>query len=601
MRPSARLVLILLSLALLTSVGCGNTTMLTDQSAGAYGLPQGPAEKAYCPYLPSKTSFGSANLATISGSAGYTYRQNGEGQYGTLSTSTRPIRFAEVRVTDGGGNVVQCAETDANGNFSFAMPADGATYHVAVASRALNSQIKVSVLNHPENNTPYEVSMAFTTNANKTLTPIVAQADQAFDASISGGAFNILDDIYQANVWLRTQTANCGASLINCQAFSVAPKITAYWAAGFNPGVYFGGDRAISFYLPGQSTLLILGGMNGDVDNSDNDQFDNSVIIHEYGHFIEDIYAKTNSPGGSHNGDSILDPRLAWGEGWADFFQAAVTGNAVYRDTYGTASGSFGVYFNADITSQTDGMDIPASPDEGIFHEFAITRTLWGAIAPHPISNIASQENGINGGLRVPFRELWYLFTNTNVGFKSKAFHFRNMGLWLRNQSTLNLEDLSPARSAELISSSQDHYAIPVTSTGCAMTNTITGYREPYDNGSFATSNLARSNHFYHIHHNGGSAGFTMRWTPSHEATDLDLYLYNETYVFGDTTTMSGISNNSITCTGGSTCTRSLYVGSLPPGDYLLDVMVFTQYSAGSTSTYNITYNGGQICPDPQG
>src|SRR5690606_13846811 len=107
----------------------------------------------------------------------------------------------------------------------------------------------------------------------------------------------------------------------------------------------------------------------------DTDHFDDSIILHEYGHFLEDVYSKTNSPGGVHTGETILDPRLAWGEGWANYFQAAVTGNPVYRDTFGTSLGFSGVYFNENLESGTS--DTPNNPGEGNFREFAITRALW--------------------------------------------------------------------------------------------------------------------------------------------------------------------------------------------------------------------------------
>ena len=138
--------------------------------------------------------------------------------------------------------------------------------------------------------------------------------------------------------------------------------------------------------MNGKRELYLLGGENGDVDFSDTDHFDNSVIIHEYGHFIEDIFGAPNSPGGSHNGNSVIDPRLAWSEGWADFFQAAVTGQPYYRDTKGNVNCSetdptscTGVLFDESIDVPTD--DRPILLGEGNFHEFSVSRTLWQALS----------------------------------------------------------------------------------------------------------------------------------------------------------------------------------------------------------------------------
>lgn len=94
-------------------------------------------------------------------------------------------------------------------------------------------------------------------------------------------------------------------------------------------------DSPLSFYKPGERKLFILGGSNGNVDTADTDHFDNSIILHEYGHFLEDVYGKTDSPGGYHNGSSIIDPRLAWSEGFTNSFQGAALGKNFYLDTAG--------------------------------------------------------------------------------------------------------------------------------------------------------------------------------------------------------------------------------------------------------------------------
>ncbi|MEK7356871.1 MAG: hypothetical protein AAB250_10505, partial [Bdellovibrionota bacterium] len=153
--------------------------------------------------------------------------------------------------------------------------------------------------------------------------------------SLVGGAFNILDQILNAQEYLRTKTSGCSGTFGDCSAFTTAPLVLVYWTPGLSPGVYYGISGGISFYLNDDKELYILGGISGDTEVSDMDHFDNSVIVHEYGHFIEDQFGNPDSPGGSHNGNSVIDPRLAWGEGWANFFQAAVTGVPYYRDTYG--------------------------------------------------------------------------------------------------------------------------------------------------------------------------------------------------------------------------------------------------------------------------
>ncbi len=65
----------------------------------------------------------------------------------------------------------------------------------------------------------------------------------------------------------------------------------------------------------------------------DLDAWDESPIIHEYGHFIEDKYSCDESPGGPHSFSKILgDLELAWSEGFNNYFQSAVRRGMGYPD-----------------------------------------------------------------------------------------------------------------------------------------------------------------------------------------------------------------------------------------------------------------------------
>src|SRR6185295_15313242 len=104
-----------------------------------------------------------------------------------------------------------------------------------------------------------------------------------------------------------------------------------------------------------------------DTDNSDTDHFDNSVIIHEYGHFLEDNMFNSDSPGGSHNGDKVIDPRLAWSEGWGNFIQGAVRNVARYTDSLGNDDGTTRLIYDADMENAQIGNDTPNANGEGNF------------------------------------------------------------------------------------------------------------------------------------------------------------------------------------------------------------------------------------------
>ena len=78
--------------------------------------------------------------------------------YGLATNLTRdggnpsPIRFAEVRVTGSGGDLIQCAETDVTGHFEFLLPKSNNVYTVHVTSRSSNLHNTAFVLSDPQEN-----------------------------------------------------------------------------------------------------------------------------------------------------------------------------------------------------------------------------------------------------------------------------------------------------------------------------------------------------------------------------------------------------------------------------------------------------------------
>jgi hypothetical protein len=505
-----------------------------------------------------------------------------------------PIRFAEVSVTDSAGNVVQCAETDSAGAFSFQLPRDSSTYTIRVLSGSNNSSNTAYVMTNPTANDLYSISTTVVASANSSNTRLVAKAT----GSLEGGAFNILDQISNAQSYLRTQTANCSSSgqtnyVPDCDPVTDIPMISVYWTPGLTPAVYRGGTGPISYYLNGQRTLWIQGGLNGDTDNTDMDQFDNSVIIHEYGHFIEDMFGRPDSPGGSHNGNAVIDARLAWGEGWADFFQAAVTGNPYYRDTFGHIgcsgtppsgqSSCYGASFNENVdTSPT--LDIPTATGEGNFREFSVTRLLYAVVKPGGTKN---------------FSEIWTALHGPTSGMKAVADRFKSIGRLHKIQlATAGHSDWSSYRTTEKQTGDLSGYGTPFNSS-CASTSQAMAVRmTAADNASFAKSDQFRNNDFYTYAHPGGTFNLQLSWSGANQV-DLDVYIYKEGYAYGDSSSMAASSavNNF-----GTSGTESIST-SLPAGNYMINVMAFTGNYAASTATYNTTYNltlnGAPVCPTP--
>ncbi|MBY0315534.1 MAG: hypothetical protein K2Q26_08450 [Bdellovibrionales bacterium] len=564
---------IFIGMLCLILVGCGSG----GDSGGGGTITSQPD-----PYCSTVTSYPGG--ITVTGDAEYEFRINGNG---AITGSPLPIRQAEIMVLDASGAIIQCGATDNSGNFSITVPNTSANYLLRINSRIENSLTKAYVMNNPSNKDHYFIEKSFNPTTSTALGTFTAEAD----GDIKGGAFNILDKILAANIYLQTTTNNCSTTFSDCVPFTGAPLAHVYWTKGFNPGTYFNAGP-VSFYLPGANELYILGGQSNDVDSSDTDHFDNSIILHEYGHFIEDNFSITNSPGGSHSGNSIIDARLAFGEGWGNFFQAAVLNNPVYRDTAGTPLGSTSVYFNENL--ETPGNDQPSVLGEGNFREFSIARMFWDAI------------DAVNEGAGVDqvtssFAELWAVFAGPTAGFKSSALRFRNIGLFHSIQQTLSGgSNWSSIRTGELQRGDQTDYIRPVTTgSSCSaipiQAANISGSQ--IENGSATNSNQFASNDFYQINHAGGVLTLGLSYTTSGGATaNLDLYVFPEKYVFGSSSSILASSTNPIS-SGATSGTESIST-NLAAGVYVINVRVNTSVRLGSGTSYSMTLNGVALCPN---
>lgn len=569
-------------------VGCGVPKASRVGGGESIAILPGPAEESYC-----STTMTYSSPITISGSATYQARVASSSGLGAAGAA-KPIRYAEVMVKNSAGSIAQCAETDGNGDYSFQLPNDGGSYTVYVNSRAYNDHAKVSVLDAPNSKRYYSLAGTFVANGTKNLSTMNAEVTEA--GLILGGAFNIFDQIVEANEYLISQVSNCSATYTGCANVATSvPKVEAYWKKGVDPGAYINSSDPLSFYLPGYARLFILGGLNGNTDSTDTDHFDNSVIIHEYGHFLEDTLFASNSPGGRHNGNSIIDPRLAWSEGFANFFQAAVLNNPWYLDTYGNVDGAqTGAYFNRSIENATTGSDIPTASGEGNFREFSVARLLWDAIDSN-----SDSVNGFTDSVSGAFADIWAAVTKSSGGLNQANLAFRNIGDFHVFQDALTGgTDFSDIRGVEHQVANTAEYAQYVT-TGTTCDYSLTPDDQIGDAGSFSTSDLFRNNDFYHLNISSQTATITLEYEDANGSgteADVDLYVYNSSARYGVTADMVGYSEaepdrNELTAE-----TESV-TASFPAGDYLINVKVYTGGAVGDQFDYKIKLNGSELCP----
>lgn len=105
----------------------------------------------------------------------------------------------------------------------------------------------------------------------------------------------------------------------------------------------------------------------------DTDEFDKHVIAHEFAHYVEDQFYRSDSIGGPHRivGDS-LDARVAFSEGYANAMSAITFQDPIYVDTMGSNNASgVSIEFNniALAYSNISAMNI--------YSELAVTYLIW--------------------------------------------------------------------------------------------------------------------------------------------------------------------------------------------------------------------------------
>jgi hypothetical protein len=195
----------------------------------------------------------------------------------------------------------------------------------------------------------------------------------ALEKTNEAGPFNILAAVHRANNFLRE--AEPGLKF---------PRITIYWAPESSP--------PCTTCFSAEEKAAFVRGMR----DIDADEFDDSVLIHEYGHFVMKVFSRDDSPGGTHGGNEKIDARLAWSEGWANFFASAVLGDPIYVDTGGKAGKGVQATFSLDEPR-------PKGDPSGYWSEHTVGSTLWHFLAKAP----RGKADPDDVHLGIPFKDLW--------------------------------------------------------------------------------------------------------------------------------------------------------------------------------------------------
>ena len=650
-----------------------------SQSEVAPSAPVNPS----CPTTTAEISECSATInpgaspVVVAGSAQFYKRTTTKygSQYiiGAPIPTPLPIKFAEVRVLNSTGTIVQCGTTNSvgalkavNGTSDLQIPSTSGPYSVEVLSRSNHSmdvssvvpakpafKLYASVKKDTCSNVLHSVSAAIASNGSTSVTAYARESETS--SAVQGGAFNIYNNLVSTYEYL---AVNTGSVNISC----LSPKLQVFWQAGFNPGqyIYPDGDFAdsdsvpnISFYLRGYDELYINGGRMGNVTSADTDHFDDAVIIHEISHRIEDVCGKMDSPGGTHNGNFRIDPRLAWSEGWGNYMGAHIIRNKLasinpdligsphpnfpegwvyYLDTSGYRDGTSGspselILFNltkagnnpesfvsGGSTYYFDKVNSSANPGEGHFREVSIARSLFKITNTCVGTTLCTNRSDY-------YDEVWksmdkitgmgqaiYPFRTSVRFYDLLKFNFGSMPASI--DATLNTDE-AQQRNAHAIYTPSGNLTWPgygyklVSSASPCPLELLPKNEDKTVTNVF--SDQRYSSHFFKIDKATTPGVTTITLTATHHAgslVDIDLILYQEGFQFvtdspGSKNTTSNQFVRSDRSSGLFKTISSLDLLSTSP--FMLNVRAFTTGTTIDSSTrytYTLTTNSGDfLCP----
>ena len=446
-----------------------------------------------------------------------------------------PIRDAQVDVfSQATGQTVSGVRTDRYGAFHALVPVD-AGYAVRVRSRSASSDVVVA--NNTAGGGTYAVSEDIPPDR-----PLVLIAQ---DAERVSGAFNILEVIRQGN-----------ALLGGLDAGLRPPELTIFWSPANTRvlGNVEAGQIGGTFFDAGTDTAFVLGDRT-----LDSDEFDDAVILHEYAHLLASRFSRDDSQGGGHVLGDVLDPRVAWSEGWANFFSGLVREDPIYRDSTGTGGEEI---FEFDLEQ-----NVPVGDAPGYRSEFSVHSILW---------DLVDDLSDAGDNTRIDAATLWRAFTGLRNGRFIYLPTFLDRLVELVPSESLGTEQIVRGRSIDYRASARPSIADPfprLVSGDHAVTGEV-------DSLSRQRANLAQSAHQYAFDVAGGAVSLRLDITGvgpggNPGANDLDLFLMD---LEGRVLALSdqGLNGHS-----------ELISTFLPAGRYVVEVRSFYTHSETGTRIFN--------------
>lgn len=514
--------------------------------------------------LESGVAEDTGSSVTLSGTVSYThYSVNQTTGIDYTSSTEEPIRGAVVELQNSSGTVLATGNSTETGGYSFSAPANSTVRVVVKAALGSATSPHVTVVDNTNSGALYGLYFDVTTGSSDLLYSADFNANSGWDGTSYSGEraaapFAVLDTIYQAEALIKSADPDVQF-----------PTLVVNWSKNNKPT---DGDLSLALGEIGTShyqngNLYILG-----AENLDTDEYDTHVMAHEWGHYFEDKLGRSDSIGGRHGPEDILDPRVAFGEGWGNALSGMVFNDSLYIDTGGTSQATINLNMDLDSDSVLDSKTTTNGDlVDGFYSEASVQEILYDLF-----DSGTSDDDNVSLG----FKPIY----DVMVGGQKTTSAYTTIFSFLKY-----LKDANPAESAEIdalaaaenvasgdeyeASSAPFYTVVPVD--GSIVTTDVNGDGlQTWDtNGSITADSPGNKlyNRMFFKFSISSSGSHTLEVTPTGGGNVF--FVLNEK---GSTTEV----NNAVD--GGA---ESL-AKSFSAGDYVMEVGSF-----GGTATFTVTIN----------
>lgn len=300
-----------LVLSLLAACGGGGTPSNQAPETSSGGQPTAPSQ-----------------TVTLSGQATFDYVPSQSSALVYSKTQQKPIRGAVLEVVKQDGTVLQRTTTDEQGRYSVPLPGER-TVHLRVLAQIDANGTPVTVSDNTQGNALYAVaSPAFSSNAGTANVHAASGwTGSGYGEPRSAAPFAILDTVYRAQ-----------RKVLSVDPNARFKPLSLYWSTANKPafGDPAAGEISTSHFQGGAGIgeIYLLGA--ADVDT---DEYDESVVAHEWSHYYQWTFSRDDSPGGAHI-EEELEMTIAFSEGWGHGFAGIANERADFTDAQGPAQSS---------------------------------------------------------------------------------------------------------------------------------------------------------------------------------------------------------------------------------------------------------------------